>query len=133
MYHEQLLQIFDRVSRTGKTASPFEQVLVYALASLDSPNDPDFAEMFNDPEMAEIRKLVGWAMQPSKSNEDGSVAVMSYHKSLVAEAAGDRGGSIAASRILLRHLNKAEYPETWANSHLKIGTAMAVLSGGSKE
>src|ERR1700730_2570655 len=125
--------MFDKISRKRKVTNPFEYVLIRAAASLNSPTNPEYAKAFLDPEMAEIRSLLARAFKTTDTNrEDCSAAIMAYHESVATEISGDRAGAISASRTLLKYINKLDFPETWANSHLKIATTLAVSSGGSK-
>ena len=130
---EQLVDLFDKIKGKGKADNPLDQILIYAAASVNS-SDPEYHAPFKDPGMAEIRILVARAFQTSGDSAEGaSAAIMALRKSMAAEMAGDRSGAISACRTLLQHINRAEVPETWANTHLKLATTLAVSSQGKTD
>jgi hypothetical protein len=97
---------------------------------LEKPRDKTTKRILQqNRELLELSDLLDEAL---KGDEDirtnATSAVLALRGVVAAEERGDREDVIKLSSVILTQIDSAKYPLTWAQTHLKLGTTLAVQS-----
>jgi hypothetical protein len=133
MFAKELIGIVQEALDRKGSDNPLDRILVSAFVSTRSGGNK-YQELFANPHFAEIRTLFARVLDPSRSGaEEAAAAILAYRDTIAAEIAGDKLMGISASRQIIKHVARTEFPEMWATAHLKLATTLGVCSAGSMD